>query len=467
MISGQIEIRSPYDDSVVGTVTAATASDVERALSTAYALFQDRRGWLPKQLRVAVLRRAAEIVAERRETIARLAAQEGGKPLKDSLIEVDRGVEGIRACVEELHSNAGHVVPMAINAISNGKVAYTQYEPIGVVVGVSAFNHPFNLVVHQIAPAVAVGAPIIIKPATQTPLSCRMLLDILSEAGLPDGWAQMVLPGEVELATKLATDPRVGFLSFVGSSKVGWMLRSKLAPGTRCALEHGGAAPVIVSQDADLATALPRLARGAFFHAGQACVSVQRVFCHHSIAVEVAAGLADLGNRMAIGDPLLMTTDIGPLISSSEVDRIDRWVGEAVHRGAALISGARKRPNNCYENTVLFNPPADAAVMRNEIFGPVVCVCGYDDIDDAISVANDLPFAFQAAVFTQTIDTALHCCRHLNATAVMVNDSTLFRIDGMPFAGARSSGLGVGGIPFTMRDMQTEKMIVWQSNALS
>jgi len=213
--------------------------------------------------------------------------------------------------------------------------------------------------------------------------------------------------------------------------------------------------------------ALPRIARGAFFHAGQACVSVQRVFCHNSVVADVATRLADMGSQMNIGNPLLMTTDVGPLIGHSEVGRVDQWVHEAAQQGAELISGGRKRSESCYENTVLLNPPVDTSVMRNEVFGPVVCVCGYDDLDTAIAISNDLPFSFQAAVFTRDIDTAMHCYRHLDGTAIMVNENSLFRIDGMPFAGARTSGLGVGGIPYTMQDMQTEKMMVWRSDALN
>jgi acyl-CoA reductase-like NAD-dependent aldehyde dehydrogenase len=462
-----IEVLSPYDGGPVGQVPASTADDIERALSTAYALYRNRRQWLAKQERVAILKRASELIRARREELARQAAHEGGKPLKDSLIEVDRGIDGILTCIEELRTKAGQVVPMDLNATSAGRVAFTQYEPIGVVVGVSAFNHPFNLVVHQLAPAVAVGAPIILKPATSTPLSCQALVNIFHEAGLPQGWAQMVVPENAELATRLVTDARVGFFTFIGSAAVGWMLRSKLAPGARCALEHGGLAPVIVSHDADLEMALPRIARGAFWHAGQACVGVQRVFCHRSIAADVAEGLAALGDKMVIGDPLLMTTDVGPLIAHKEVERVGRWVDEAVSGGGRLISGGSKLSASCYSNTVLLDPPADADVTRKEVFGPVVCVYGYDDVDDAISASNDLPFSFQAAVFTRNIDTAMHCYRHLDGTAVMVNENTLFRVDWMPFAGARQSGHGVGGMPYTMREMQTEKMMVWRSDALN
>jgi len=462
-----VEVRSPFDGAHVGQVAASSAQDIERALATAHALFRDRRQWLPKQQRIAILKRAAEIITSRREAIARQAAHEGGKPYRDSLIEVDRGIDGIQICIDELRTQGGHVIPMDLNATSAGRVAFTQYEPIGVVVGVSAFNHPFNLVIHQVAPAIAVGAPVIVKPAPATPLSCKTLIDIFHEAGLPPGWAQMVLPTDLDLATRLVADSRVGFLSFIGSAAVGWMLRSKLAPGARCALEHGGVAPVIVSHDADLEMALPRLARGSFWHAGQACVGVQRVFCHSSVATAVADGIAKLGERMVIGDPLLATTDVGPLITHKEVDRVASWVDAAVSGGAKLVSGGRKLSSSCYANTVLLNPALDADVTRKEVFGPVVSVYSYDDLDAAIGLANDLPYSFQAAVFTRNIDTAMHCYRHLDGTAVMVNENTLFRVDWMPFGGARASGYGMGGMPHTMSDMQTEKMMVWRSDALN
>jgi len=466
-MSDTIEVRSPYDGAPVGTVAASSAADIERALATAHALYRNRRGWLSKQRRLEILRRAAAIVTERREALARQAAHEGGKPYRDSLVEVDRGIDGIHSCIEVLRTEGGHVIPMDLNATSAGRVAFTQYEPIGVVVGVSAFNHPFNLVVHQVAPAVAVGAPVIIKPAAATPLSCKAVVDIFHEAGLPPDWAQMVLPADHELATRMVADPRVGFFTFIGSAAVGWMLRSKLAPGARCALEHGGVAPVVVAHDADLEMALPRIARGAFWHAGQACVGVQRVFADRRIAGDVAAGLARLGDKMVIGDPLLASTDVGPLIRHSEVDRVARWVDQGSSGGGKLISGGHKVSASCYANTVLLDPPLDADVTRKEVFGPVVCVYGYDEIDRAIDLSNDLPYSFQAAVFTRNVDTAMHCYRHLDGTAVMVNENTLFRVDWMPFAGARVSGHGVGGIPYTMHEMQTEKMMVWRSDALT
>lgn len=466
-MSRMLKVHSPYDGAEVGAAPLSTADDIEHALAGAADLFGNRKRWLPKNIRVQILRAAAALIAQRRETIALLAAHEGGKPFNDSLVEVDRAADGLLCCVEELRTNAGQVIPMGLNATSAGRVAFSLREPIGVVVGISAFNHPFNLVAHQVGPAIAVGAPVVVKPAPATPLSCMMLLDILYEAGLPREWATMVLPDDLALATRLASDPRVAFLSFIGSADVGWKLRRSLPPGARCALEHGGVAPVIVAADADLDATAPCLARGAFWHAGQACVSVQRIFAHQSIAAEVAERLAIHGRLLKTGDPLSAATDVGPLITQRECARVDEWVQEAIDAGARLVSGGKKLSASCYANTVLMAPPTGAKVSQKEIFGPVVCVYPYDDIDAAIASANSLPYTFQAAAFSRSLDTAMHCYRQLDATTVMINENSLFRVDWMPFGGARLSGHGTGGMQFSMRDMQLEKTMVMRSDALN
>ena len=459
-------VAAPFDGSHISSIPLAGAADVEAALAKAHSLFRNRNGWLSKPKRIEILRKAAEIIKERRQELALQAAREGGKPLIDSLVEIDRAADGVENCVEVLRSEGGRVIPMSLNASSLNRVAFTQLEPIGVVVAVSAFNHPFNLIVHQVAPAIAVGCPVIVKPAEITPLSCFAFAEILYEAGLPKEWCQVVVPENHDIATALVADPRNAFFSFIGSARVGWMLRSKLAPGTRCALEHGGAAPVIVAADADLKDALPRLAKGGFYHAGQVCVSVQRVFAHSSIAGKVAEGLAELGAKMKVGDPTSADTEVGPLIRHAEVDRIDTWVKDAIKAGAKCLTGGERLSASCYKPTVLLDPPKDANVSTLEIFGPVICVYSWDNIDAAIDQANSLPVSFQAAVMTKDIDTAMRVYNRIDATAVMVNEHTAFRVDWMPFAGARQSGHGVGGIPFTMHEMQTEKMMVLRSNEL-
>ena len=461
-----IPVTAPFDGSEITTVPNATREDVERALATAHGLYRDRDGWLSKPQRIEILRKAVEIIKERREELAVAAAREGGKPLPDSLVEIDRAADGVENCVEVLRSEGGRVIPMSLNPSSTGRVAFTQFEPIGVVVAVSAFNHPFNLIVHQVAPAIAVGCPVIVKPADVTPLSCYAFVKILYEAGLPKEWCQVLVPQDLADASALVTDERNAFFSFIGSARVGWMLRSQLAPGTRCALEHGGAAPVILAADADLDDALPRLAKGGFYHAGQVCVSVQRIFAHSSIAAKSAEKLAEIGAAMKVGDPTLADTEVGPLIRKGEVDRVDELVQAAIADGAQCLTGGERLSDSCYKPTVLLDPPADANVSTMEIFGPVICVYSYDDLDAAIAQANSLPVSFQAAVMTKDIDTAMRVYNRIDATAVMVNEHTAFRVDWMPFAGARQSGHGVGGIPFTMHEMQVEKMMVLRSDEL-
>ena len=463
---GKIEVYAPYDCALIATVDSGGSDAVEAALSTAHALYRDRRNWLPAEQRIKVLVKTAEIMQSRFEELAVEAAREGGKPLVDSKVEVTRAIDGIRTCIEVLRTSHGEEIPMQINAASMNRLAFTTHEPIGVVVAVSAFNHPLNLAVHQVGPAIAAGCPVIIKPAGDTPLSCFRLIGILREAGLPAEWCQGILTSDLDVAAQLVTDKRVGFFSFIGSAGVGWMLRSKLAPGTRCALEHGGVAPVIVAEDADLDDAVPLLAKAGFYHAGQVCVSVQRVYAHASIARELAERIAEAGSRMKVGDPTLPDTDIGPLIRHAEVDRIHEWIQDALDKGAELIAGGNKISDSTYEATVLLDAPDDAIISCNEVFGPVIQVYTCHDIDEAIARANALDVSFQAAVFSRNIDTCMHAFKHLNGSAIMVNDHTAFRVDWMPFAGLKHSGYGIGGIPYTFRDMQVEKMMVIRSPAL-
>ena len=461
-----MDVHAPWDRNLIATVQRGGPPVVEKALDTAYRLFRDRDAWLSAARRIDILRRAAFLMQERREELAVEAAREGGKPLIDSRVEVDRAVDGVHECVEFLRTQHGDEMPMGLNAASANRLAFTRHEPIGVVVAFSAFNHPLNLIVHQVGPAVATGCPCIVKPAEATPLSAMRFVGILREAGLPEEWCQCLLTTDLDVAGSLATDSRVGFFSFIGSARVGWMLRSKLAPGTRCALEHGGAAPVLVAEDADLDYGLPLISKGGFYHAGQVCVSVQRVFAHRNIARHLAGRLAQAATALNVGDPTLPDTEVGPLIRPAEVERITEWVTEAVDQGGELLAGGEALSETCYAPTVLYDPPGDARVSTSEIFGPVVCVYPYDDIDDAIARSNSLPYAFQASVFTRDIDTALRASRRLDASAVMVNDHPAFRVDWMPFAGLRESGIGVGGIPYTMEDMQIRKLTVVRSKEL-
>lgn len=462
----QIEVNNPYSDALLATVETADAAAVEQALSTAYRLFRDRQKWLPAPQRLAILEKAMAMMQAKAEELAYASAEEGGKPLIDSQVEMARCIDSIRHCIDTLRHQTSHPVPMGVNAASQHRMTMMQKEPIGVVVAISAFNHPLNLIAHQVGPAIAAGCPVIVKPAETTPLSCFRLVNIFHAAGLPAEWCQALLTDNHDIAEQLATDKRVGFLSFIGSAKVGWYLRSKLAPGTRCALEHGGIAPVIVDKSADIDAIVPGLAKGSFYHAGQVCVSVQRIYADASVARMLAEKLAQAGNDMLVGDPLSDKTAVGPLIRPSEVDRVDNWVQEAITGGAECLSGAEKLPNHCYAPTVLFDPPADAKVTQHEIFGPVACIYQVNNIDEAIAAANDTDFAFQASVYSKDIDQAMYAASRLDASAVMINEHTAFRVDWMPFAGLKHSGHGTGGISYSMEDMQIDKMIVLTSKAI-
>ena len=460
-----LKVYNPYNQKLIKALSLVGKEFVESALSTAYNLFLDQSKWIPTYERIAILERTAMLMSERIDILTKTAAEEGGKPYTDSKIEVLRAINGVKIAAEHIGQLKGEQIPMGLTKASENRLAFTIREPIGVVLSVSAFNHPLNLIVHQVITAIAAGCPVIVKPAGTTPLSCLALVEILAEAGLPKGWCQPIIC-ENDIAELLVTDKRINYFSFIGSAKVGWYLRSKLSNGTRCALEHGGAAPVIVERDADLNEMLPSLAKGAFYHAGQVCVSVQRIFVHDSIVNDVVNGLSELAQKLVVGDQMETKTEVGPLILPREVNRVEEWVNEAIEAGATCLTGGKRISETCFEPTVLLNPPLNVKVSTLEIFGPVVCVYSYSSLEKSIEIANSLDVHFQASVFTKNIDTALACVRKLNATAVMVNDHTAFRVDWMPFGGRNSSGIGMGGIPYSMHEMTREKLMVIKSKVL-
>jgi acyl-CoA reductase-like NAD-dependent aldehyde dehydrogenase len=461
MSNAMLEVVNPFDLKPIGAVPLAQWDDIDRYLNTAQQLYQNRKGWMPAHQRAGILQKTAVLMQGRFDELAYLIANEGGKPLVDARVEVARAIDGVKLCIEEIPNLAGQQIPMDLSAAGAGRTAFTQREPIGPVVAVSAFNHPLNLIVHQVAPAVATGCPVLVKPADDTPLSCKAFVDILIEAGLPEEWCRFV-PCDIPTAEQLVTDPRVAFFTFIGSGKVGWMLRSKLAPGTRCALEHGGAAPVIIDDSADVESMIPSLVKGGFYHSGQVCVSVQRVFAPSGMAGDIARMISDQAEKLIVGNAVNEDTDAGPLIRPREVDRVGDWVQQAKDTGAQVLTGGKKLGDTTYAPTVLLRPSETAQVSRQEIFGPVICVYDYTDMDAAIAQANSLPFAFQASVYSKNLDVAMQAVQKLDATAVMVNDHTAFRVDWMPFAGRRQSGYGTGGIGYTMHDMTQVKMSVFK-----
>lgn len=467
MSQSTIEVHSPYSGTRIAVLSLASQPQIEKMLQQAHQLSHQPEKRLAPHQRIHILENVVRLMNARKKKLIEVAIDEGGKPWEDTRIEVERAIEGVKIAIRHLSVMGGKEVPMGITPSSTNRIALTQKEPIGVVVAISAFNHPLNLIVHQVIPAIAVGNPVIVKPALTTPLSCLALMEILREAGLPARWCEMVVCTD-DLAEKLACDRRVKYLSFVGSSKVGWHLRSKVAPGTRCALEHGGLAPVIIDKISEIDTSdtIAKLTKGAFYHAGQVCVSVQRVYVEESSAPYIANKIATAAKKLNVGDPTHADTDVGPLISLDQVERLETWIHNAEKKGATVVCGGSRLSNNCFQPTVLLDPPDAVEVSQNEIFGPVVCVYSYKDIDQAILRANALPYAFQAGVFTSNIDRAFAISGGLNASAVMINDHTAFRVDWMPFGGRDQSGLGLGGIPYVMEEMTREKMLVFNTPSI-
>lgn len=454
-----LDVVNPFDQQTIGTVPLTHWTNIDQYLETAQQLFKQRQNWLPTYQRIAILKQTATIMEQQFEPLAFQIANEGGKPLIDARIEVARAIDGVGLCIKALTHLTGQEIPMDLTEAGADRIAFTTREPIGPVVAISAFNHPLNLIVHQVAPAVATGCPVLVKPARDTPLSCQAFVNILYQAGLPEEWCRFVVCDSAT-AERMASDPRAAFVSFIGSAKVGWMLRSTLAPGTRCALEHGGVAPVIIDENADIETMIPALLKGGFYHSGQVCVSVQRILAPRKQVKAIAQWLADGAEKLVVGNAIEEQTECGPLIRPAEVDRVTQWIDEAKSSGAHILTGGHKISDTTYAPTVLLDPPLDAKVSTMEVFGPAVCVYSYDTIDQAIEQANALPFAFQASVFTRQLDVAMKAVRELDATAVMVNDHTAFRVDWMPFAGRKHSGYSTGGIGYTMHDMTQDKMAI-------
>ncbi len=450
-------VKQAYTQEPLAQVDMHSAADIERMLSTASDLH--KQGCLPAYQRIEILQKLTALMQNEEQELAELIANEGGKPIKDARVEVARAIDGVHLAISGIRNSKGYEIPMDLTSAGAGRMAFTTMEPIGVVVAVSAFNHPLNLIVHQAVPAIATGCPVIIKPAEATPLSCLRFAELVVQAGLPDGWLQVAITN-IPNSEKLVTDARVGFFSFIGSAKVGWMLKAKLAPGTRCALEHGGAAPLIFDDYADEDGFVNGVVKASMYHSGQVCVSVQRVYVPTNKASAIAQKIADVAAKQVVSDAINEDSDLGPLILPREVDRVETWVNEAIAQGASLITGGKRINEVSYEPTVLLNPSKNSKVSNSEIFGPVVCVYSYDDVEAAIADANSLDVSFQAAIFSDNISKAMKIAKKLAASAVMINDYTTFRVDWMPFAGRKHSGYGIGGIGHTMDDMLEHKMLV-------
>jgi acyl-CoA reductase-like NAD-dependent aldehyde dehydrogenase len=455
-----LAVSNPSTGTVIREIPVDSREEALAKLEKASQCFSDRKRLLALHERISILEHLFQLVGSEEPALAALIAEEGGKPLADARVEASRAKAGIRIAINVISAELGNVIPLGHQAASAGRTNLTRKFPRGVVLAFSAFNHPLNLIVHQVIPAFAAGCPCVVKPASDTPLSCLRLVELMHQAGVPEDYVQASVVTDLEVAGEMVASERIAFFSFIGSSRVGWMLRSQLHAGVRCALEHGGVAPAIVTPSAGMDIAVPSITKGGFYHAGQVCVSTQRVYVHSSVYDNFVESLSDAVSALIVGDARDANTEVGPLIRPGEVDRVQSWVNEAVSDGARANIGGARQEGNFFSPTVMTNVPVDARLSTQEVFGPVVCVYPYNDLEDALNKANLHPYAFQAAIYTAELDDMYLAYEALDASAVMVNDHTAFRDDAMPFAGLSASGLGVGGIPYTIEEMQFEKMLV-------
>ena len=450
------EVKSPFDEKVIATVSSPTKADVETAIAAADASFEETRK-LPVHARAEALMHISRRIEERVDEVAELIAGEGGKPLKWAKVEAVRAVSTFRWAAEEARRASGELMRLDTEASLGSRLGIVRRFALGPVLAIAPFNFPVNLVAHKMAPALAVGAPIVIKPATKTPLGALFLGELFSETDLPQTMLS-VLPVSGSEAGEMAKDDRFAKISFTGSSEVGWNLRAS-APRKAVTLELGGNAGVIVHSDADLETAAQRIAFGGYYQAGQSCISVQRVLVHSDVADRFTDLLVTEVNKLKTGDPMDPDTDVGPVIDHESLERIAAWVDEAVQAGAEVLCGA-KREDPFYLPTVLTRTDSDMKVRCEEIFGPVISVGTYSDYEEAVAEVNNSKYGLQAGVFTRDIDRILIAHRDIRVGGVIANDVSAFRADQMPYGGSKESGTGREGLRYAMDEMTEPRILV-------
>jgi acyl-CoA reductase-like NAD-dependent aldehyde dehydrogenase len=452
----EVVISSPFDRSVVAVVYEATADDVETAIRSALEAFAVTRKLTSFQ-RTSVLRKIAEGVRQRREEFARTICHEAGKPIKVARIEVDRGIYTFEVAAEEASRIYGEYIPLDTLEATAGRWGLVRRFPVGPVFAITPFNFPLNLVAHKVAPAIAAGCPLILKPAPQTPVTALLLAEVVNDAGWPEG-AFAVMPLSNDDAASLVSDPRIKLLTFTGSAAVGWALKSK-AGKKRVTLELGGNAGVIVHSDADLAYAAQRCVAGGFSYAGQTCISVQRILVEHSVFDRFTKLLLESIKKLKAGDPMHDDTDIPPLIRESDAVRVVEWIDEAIQGGAKLLAGG-KRNGSFIPPTVLTGTTPEMRVNCAEIFAPVVTMEPYEDFHDAIRQINHSPYGLQAGILTRDAGRIQLAFDELEVGSVIIGDVPSFRVDQMPYGGVKESGLGREGVRYSIEDMTERKLLV-------
>lgn len=450
-----LEVRSPYAGEVVGRVAKAGADETRRAIDAAEAAMREP---LPAHKRAEILVRVAGSLGRRHEEAAQTICAEAGKPLKAARVEATRAMSTYTMAAVEARKLAGDMVPMDASQSGEGKLAFTLRVPIGVVAAISPFNFPLNLVAHKIAPALAAGCAVVLKPASQTPLSALLLAELETEAGLPPGWLNVVAGPSSEIGDVLIEDERVAALTFTGSGAVGWELKRR-APRKRVNLELGNATPVIVEADADLEDAAARLAANAFAFAGQTCISVQRIYVARDAYDGFLERFLPKVEALTVGDPGDEDTDVGPLIDEDARGRVLDWIAES---GGEVLTGGSTTDDGLIRPTVIARPKPEAKVACEEVFGPVCTVTAYETLDEAVALANGTRYGLQAGIFTANVKAALRAAQQLEFGGVTVNEAPSFRADQMPYGGVKASGNTREGPAYAVRELTEERVVVLQ-----
>jgi len=449
-------IRAPYDGAELCTVSLAGPKDIEDAIAGAVTSFETTKR-MPTWERAEICRKVARGFAERKDELAMAMCLEGGKPINDARAEVDRASHCFEVAASEAEAMGGEFMPLDLRASSPGRFGITKRVPVGPISAISPFNFPLNLAVHKVAPAMAAGCSIVLKPAPQTPTVCLQLAEIIDAAGWPKG-ALSVVPSLPQVADALVTDERMKLLTFTGSPEVGWELK-KRSGKKKVVLELGANAAVIVDEGADLGFAIPRIVYGAYSYAGQKCISVQRIYVHEKIYDTFMEKFLAATAKVKVGDPTDPDVLVGPLVNEAAAKRVEAWIEEAKQRGATVLHGG-PRKGNIIPATVLANVPSDAKVSCAEVFGPVCTVDKFSKYEDVLARVNDSPFGLQAGVFTENLDRALAAWHELDVGGVIVNDIPTWRIDPMPYGGVKNSGLGREGIKASVQEMTEVRLLV-------
>ena len=456
---GTFEVRSPYDGSLVATVPSAGRGEVGRAIAAAGRVLTARE--FCRHDRVALLEAAAHELAERNEEFARAIAAEAAKPIKTARVEAARAADTFAFAAAECRTYAGEMVPMDATAAGRGKTGFVLRVPIGVVGAISPFNFPLNLVAHKVAPALAAGCPVVLKPASQAPVSALLLAELLTDLGLPPGWLNVLTGRAGVVGDPIVESPDVAYISFTGSAEVGWGIAAR-APKKKVRLELGSNSPLIIDADGDWETAAHKTATAGFSHAGQSCISTQRVFVHEDVADDYLDGLLPRVESLVLGDPFDETTDVSSLISAADAERVAGWLAEAAASGAKVLTGG-ERDGACLRPAVVVEVTRDMKLQCEEIFGPVVTVTRFRDFDDALAMANDSKFGLQAGVYTRDIGKALRAAATLEYGGVLINEVPTTRVDQQPYGGVKDSGNTREGPAYAIEEMTEIRLVTVQA----